>query len=746
MYIFNGTLTRKSEYIKPTGESKSLRKLKGVDPELYDVKRYDASYQVYSIKCQSERQPHIYKSQELKYLSRTLRDRLIKFWNFTESKPVFYDCPNKKYPHLSFRPQDHPLGYCLPCCKKLVPSIESRQAMIDEACLNNLQLPHKDIAEIIAKMERNYTHLLSYGKDISMGRLSRIPPVIEDNIFLKKTNYRLFGVKQSLPHFSDAGFVYSIIYCLKVSLDTFVKNILEIINEGTFRMLDGSNTLYFDSYHQFKDIVINLLVDKNPDTFHSNSGKIDWINIISELVYLAYGYHLIIFTDYDRDVKLRILNNAQICLLQKQCDEDYIIIVAHDDGIYPLIEKNENNEEIRTSIFNKDDLIVKAAFEILDNETKKVSNLGNSLNDLFNFIECPNCNKPPKYELNILLRGKRGLIYGVILKNKQKELIYVPCIYSEYIDSRYKVSNEFPNMDAFKRNVLYNFVDDFNIHTAKIIREKEIDIKYYIDPYATLKYKDSYIGFKVRYLNNKFGSTFYHSPEKTIGRYNINVINIPYSLESINKAIIKQSSYNVNPNVGNYIYNNYIYTLFLLEFASEVRKHKNVKVRKKLYELFDKKSQVDRRILKTILDNYPTDYKTIIKLLATYHHNKVNNIIKDMMFSFDLHLLEILKKLDIKERIEKIRQTMTSYVTFQKTMPDVSNIISTCTNNVDFKQCYKGKLIIDQKNFNICCELLARDLSVPYLYETISLKITDVLDKLKFTKRNEEILSIKQID
>ena len=186
MYIFNGTLSRKVQKTESAVESKSLRKLRGVDPELYDVKRYDSSYQVYSIKCQSERQPQIYKPQELKYLSKTLKDRLIKFWNFTESKPVFYDCPNKKYPHLSFRPQDHPLGYCLPCCKKLVPSIESRQAKIDESCFANLQLPHKEIDEIISKMEGDYIHLLSYGKEISIGRMSRIPTIIEDNIFLKK--------------------------------------------------------------------------------------------------------------------------------------------------------------------------------------------------------------------------------------------------------------------------------------------------------------------------------------------------------------------------------------------------------------------------------------------------------------------------------------------------------------------------------------------------------------------------------
>ena len=53
---------------------------------------------------------------------------------------------------------------------------------------------------------------------------------------------------------------------------------------------------------------------------------------------MVYGYHIIIITDYDNTYKLRVLNTAQTCLLTGNCDSNYMVIIAHDDGIYPVIE------------------------------------------------------------------------------------------------------------------------------------------------------------------------------------------------------------------------------------------------------------------------------------------------------------------------------------------------------------------------------------------------------------------------
>ena len=741
MYTFSKRLRKEKKIIKMDDEgTKTLKKLKGVDPELYDLKRHDPKYQVYSIKCQSDRQPTIYKQNELQYLSKNIKNKLVKFWNFTEERPVYYHCPNKVYPHLSFRPQDHPLGYCLPCCKKLVPSETSRQSKIDAACYIKQILPHKDIDIIIKKLDKETTHLLTYGKDIPIGRLSKIPPIIENNLLLTKTSYRLIGVNQTLPLFEDAGLVYSIIYCLGISLDEYARGITKIINNNTLNLLDQGYTTMFDSADHLKEVIINMLVDKNRMTIGLDMSILNWVNIISELTYMAYGIHTIILTDYDNNLKLNITNTTKICLLTKNCEATYIILSAHDNGIYPIITSNflQQGKQYPNGMFQKDDTMVKAIIEMLEADNTKIQHVGMTLIDIIEFVDS---NKD--YKIDHLLRGKKGLIYAAIL-SLDNDKIYWPCIYSEYLDSRYKVSTTFPNIKSFKRNILYDCVDDFNSFITKKGKRSGVKSVGYIDPFAVIKYKDQYIGFKARFLDNKFGTTFYHGPEKTSGRYNLNVIDIPYDIMDVNNAISKQSHHEISPKIGQYAYNNYIYTLFLTEFSYEIRKHKNVKIREQLQEILSIRSQVDRRNIKEVLKKYEGDYKVIIRLLSLNHHSKVLSMIKHMIFDFDMLMLQKLKAMSISERKKSIESTMKPYIQFTKSTPNISNIIASCQTEAKLEQCDRNKLLMNQENFHKCCELLSNDLGIPYLYETISLHISTTISKLQFTKRVTEILNIRE--
>lgn len=75
--------------------------------------------------------------EEARGLASKKKGGLVKFWNFTEGRPAFYHCPSKRFPHLSFRVGEHPLGYCLPCCKK------TRAQAISRLCLQK----HKIVEE-----------------------------------------------------------------------------------------------------------------------------------------------------------------------------------------------------------------------------------------------------------------------------------------------------------------------------------------------------------------------------------------------------------------------------------------------------------------------------------------------------------------------------------------------------------------------------------------------------------------------
>ena len=67
-----------------------------------------------------------------------------------------------------------------------------------------------------------------------------------------------------------------------------------------------------------------------------------------------------------------------------------------------------------------------------------------------------------------------------------------------------------------------------------------------IDPVINLKHNNNYVGLRIRFIYDKYGLTFHHAPEKTPGRYNVKVINIPYDIASINLDISKQYSYEID--------------------------------------------------------------------------------------------------------------------------------------------------------------------------------------------------------
>ena len=458
LYMFS--INSKGKTDVTYNESLSLKKLKGVDPELYNIKKYDSNYKVYAVKCQFDKQPNIYTPNEYKSLSKNIQNRLIKFWNFTENKPAYYYCPNKKYPHLSFAPKNHPLGYCLPCCKKLIPSKGSKQEKINQICLDQYKLPHKDINIIINKLEKDNSHLFTYGKDIPKKRLSKIHPTFENDLLNSKHEYRLFGVEQSHNSIDDAGFIFSIIEVLDISMEDFIRTILKNIDRNTYNMIDNSNISMFNDYTDLKEYISNIFLNlKSPSI--QKIENIDLINLLSELVYITFNYHIIIITDYDQSVQLKLLNSCQLSLLtnyniesdKKQNDNiEYIVIFANDYGIYPLVEIDKTQKIIQTK-FNKNYNIIEIIYKILKKENDKIRKMGTSLDNIINFVSS---NK--KYKIHKLLKGKRGLIYAVILL-KGNNKIYAPCIYSEFISTVYNISYEFPSLEKYYRSYLYDYID-----------------------------------------------------------------------------------------------------------------------------------------------------------------------------------------------------------------------------------------------------------------------------------------------
>ncbi len=220
--------------------TRRLRRLQERDPALFDLKKHDNNATVYSVLCQAGRQPHVYSDAERALLPAGRRAKLVPYWNFTEKVPAFYECPSAAYPFLSFRSGKHPLGYCLPCCKKTAPPTPSRAAAINAACIapytgaarndsRNESAPGT-ILPLSSDVSLAATrHVLSYGKPVPVGRVSEIAPMVANGL-LESKNVSVaasftgtppagtpdevmlcaIGVPQSTAHVAAAGLMYAI--------------------------------------------------------------------------------------------------------------------------------------------------------------------------------------------------------------------------------------------------------------------------------------------------------------------------------------------------------------------------------------------------------------------------------------------------------------------------------------------------------------------------------------------------------
>jgi hypothetical protein len=526
------------DQIQHANEQKRLRKLKGVDPELFDVRRHDSESQVYSVKCQSDRQPLIYRDIEIKSLSKMVQKQLVKFWNFTESVPAYYHCPNKKYPHLSFNPHGHPLGYCLPCCKKLIPSEFSRQNNIDSICLNKFKISSDTLKKIMYQSNVEQ-HTLIHGKYIPQDRTSVINQILVKYMLADAAKYRLYGVDQHMLHSEYGGFIFSIIYAMDITLDTYIREILKVINDDTYNILDGGSTAAFSGPKEMKDMIVSTFIEERIFVSAVDDSILNWINIFSELTYLTYGIHIILIYDADDDIRMRMTRSTETSLANK-LEDSYIVISEHDNGTYPIYK--EIDIETQETIHNYDSKLIIALSVILNKAISDTSDIGIMINNILSFVEV---NK--KYTIDMLLVGKRGMVYSIILSNSGNK-IYVPIIYAEYICSIYKTSHDYPDTSKYSRDVLYKFIDDYN----KFIKEDSA----LIIPSSNLKYKNKYIGFTAKFRGNIYGLSFYHEHSSDNGRYKSLVsIKFEYDISSINKAIQKNNArVTVDPKSGYTIY------------------------------------------------------------------------------------------------------------------------------------------------------------------------------------------------
>lgn len=741
-YVSEHSETKPIIDISNRTEGRKIERLKNIDPDLYSLKRYDPDAKVYTVKCQLQKQPTVYSAKEIKSLPEKVRNKLVKHWNYTEKTPAYYHCPNKKYPYLSFHPHDHPLGYCLPCCKKKVPSISSKQYIIDQACRTApYMVTSKAYETIVSEVEQTLQHVLIFGKFIPIGRESNIPSLISKIIKTSTSKYRLVGVKQSLPLIRNAGFIYSIIEALGITMDELVKDIADVLNESTFQLLDIGNKHNIRSHVELIDTIIAVLLERDMKTLVDIT-EINWITLFSELLYLAYGLNVVMFNESESGLfDVQVIKTTELAITTSEKLNEYVILFSFDEGTYPLIDWSlTSHEGIEGKfLFEIQDGIMQLVKDIIDN-TQTYDKL--TLQNIVKFVE-----GSKRYAIDHLLQGKRGLIYAVILTvDGKRNKVYVPVSYTEFLSDEYDIIDEFPSdLSAYRYEYAYKFLEDYNKQMSASSRQfVPIVIGH------TMKYHGKYVGFNVH--TGDYGLTFLHAPTMTVGIKNIPSINCPYDIAHVNRAINgsvdnkrKTSVSSVIDEANSYVYRYNLYNLFLTEFIAEMRQHKNDKMRAEILS-YIKPYSVNRKMIGELLVSYPRDYKHIINILNTNHVAKAYSLIKSILFDFDLVKLNAIKSIsDYDERAKKIDDIMRTHVslTTDKQPAGISNIYVPCNIDTVQPQCNDtGKLIISKKDYDECVKYLASDMDNPYIYETMITHTSGVINALKFSRHPHEVLRI----
>lgn len=207
----------KKEKIDVQEQSKKnlLKLLKSRDPELYVFKRFGSDV-VYSRICQKDHQPIPYTPEEYARLDKKTQEKAVKYWNFTSKSPMYYLCPNSKYPYMSFITGAHPRGYCLPCCKKTALEGDSGEAHqtkkehVYNICLTQHVYTEQDTQSTASR------YIMNYGKAIEIGRIGKLPDMLDKYLLYNLEDRDLLADSALAESFTLEGKNYSVSELMRV--------------------------------------------------------------------------------------------------------------------------------------------------------------------------------------------------------------------------------------------------------------------------------------------------------------------------------------------------------------------------------------------------------------------------------------------------------------------------------------------------------------------------------------------------
>lgn len=774
----------------------SLKNLRNQDPVLYDFKKLYKTDIVYSKICQKPYQPMLLNKQAYNELPPDKKKNAVKYWNFTTNKDAYYSCPNPKLPYIKFIIKRHPKDYCIPCCKKTKINEDTKDAkkLIYETCIKT----HK-----YAKEERTITlgskYVMSYGKDIEPGRLSRLPedslePMFYETYSVKTqgidsecitTNgYYLYGVEQSINGVNNVGILNILIHATETILSDFISNVIKLVKmtPNKFRiLLNGDINKYFNNIGHFIDTINNVFMENT--VVETN---FPWNDIFINIAYLYLNLNIVHFT---HPKKSNIILNVPSYITNKDqflsSEFHNIVVLKKQKKYYPIYFLN-------LDVFFKVKMFTEKIFKYNDPVMKIISKLINKhfseqikkkLVTTINLTTITTFTNDTKYKIVKLFVNKSNMCYYVHLL-KDKINVYVPIDLSYHLESK----NREITYEMFTRkkyvmsvNDMNKFIVDFNQWVAIVSRDAGMIIKdastklpleKRVQPIYPYIKQQAWLVLSPPNKKIKLDSTVIGFTSQNINYYikdiklshalkikNAKIIPIFYDPDVINKHIFNKTNAIVDKRcktIGMSIYNNYLYRLVLLEFMTTMNKQRNVQLRKQIKKkLLGDVNKGFNDIMKDIekLINDCDDYNTLKNQVCefmTMHHKKsiLFTDIDNTFYNFDRKKFIELKKLPKKKLINELKQLSKSFIKFgeinAKTMSFPNMFISCQTKQKKGPYCMNNKLIINKKKFENIIEILASDILNPVKEKWLFSDVMgdNTVSYYKFIRRPDETITI----
>ena len=680
---------------------KSIRKLHDLDPDLYNLSKYDKNATSYSVLCQSGRQPTIYDEDNIDILSKDKKQKLVKYWNFTHKKPAYYLC-GTKYPYINFITDKHSKGYCLPCCKKLKDTPGTTVAKINEECLKNKVYKTESV---------EYAYVLAYGKKLVPGRRSYVPDIIT-NILPKAY---IHGVKQNYNSDTNVGFIYSLKHILGENCILELANLAKEMNQ--FYILgNGQASIFRSSEELYSELLSNFVINTN--LLLTNIDMSLWSHILTDLV--RYKYNIEIIT-LNNDASKIILNAYQDSVITIGKNNMNVIMLFKDDenGINPIVDDTDNY------IF--EGIKFKQLFSLTDDFVM----------DLIFIISFAKKNNKSISTIFINLKNQ---CYGVMIDSIYIPILSSPKPYNLDIPISYELRPEPTNT----KTQLLKIIDEINNY-----RNNSIIIK------TVISNGKNIIGFE------SFDNLIYfHIPEiDTFDEFD--KIVVPYDFRAIDEAILKRITVNELTNLGlqKNLQNN-MYNLFVSEFTSIIQMDINVDIRNDLKKIINSINFLNSKsinnmtvLLSELLIDYPMDIVILNDFIefAYFHMIDIKNIlnfIDSSKFEFDYKLLRKLKNMNDKKTIvNELKKIMEPYLYIGNIndIPQEYNIFTSCIDNKNQFFCNDGKLIVSKDKINDFYDVLSDDILNKSKTYLLMSSVSGLFDYLKFTKRPHEFIDIYEI-